>query len=154
MLHYNFRYTLHHIWWACRITSDNRIALATGDVYYANKDKLHDPSLQNDAYRALEIALEAFFPGLGLEVGVKWEGVIAVTLSDFPCIGTLDSKHPNVYHALAYCGHGVPASNFSGVIIRDLFMKNQASKYLSSDFHFIRQGQRPFPWVPRGKIRM
>jgi glycine/D-amino acid oxidase-like deaminating enzyme len=147
------RYTLHHILWACRLTADNRIAIATGDVYYVNKDRLHDTSNRDSSYGKLENALRTFFPGITLEVDARWEGVIAVTLSDLPCIGTLDSKHPNVFHALAYCGHGVPASNYSGIVIKDLFLKNQASKYLSSDFRFIGHGQRPFPPVPKGVAR-
>lgn len=140
------RYTLHHILWAGRITPDNRIALATGDVYYVPKDKLHAGD-NVEPYAALESALASFYPGLNLEIDARWEGVIAVTLSDFPCLGTLDSKHPNVFHALAYCGHGVPLSNYSGMVIRDLFMKNQTSKLLTSDFHFIGYNQRPFPPV-------
>jgi len=144
-------YSLHHILWACRLTPDNRIAIATGDVYYFSGDKLH---MSDDRYYGkLTRALKVFFPKLDLKVADRWEGVIAITLSDFPCVGMLNEKLTNVFFSLAYCGHGVSISNYSGVIIADLYLKQRASKYLTSDYYFIGVKYRPFPRVPKGILR-
>jgi len=120
-------YTLHHLLYAARVTPDGRLVCATGAgvAYYAN-NRLH-VGQHDAAYAQLEAALEWFYPFLKGRVSadVRWEGVIAATLNDFPCVG-VHPKHRNVLYSLGYCGHGVSISNYSGRLLLDLLGKSTA----------------------------
>lgn len=130
-------YTLHELLLAIRLTIDNRLLLATGDISYFANDVLHRPSPTIALY--LEKVISVYYPQLKhlhLKADYIWEGVIAVNLNDVPCIGQLQ-KYPGIYHSLIYNGHGVALANFSGRIISDLFVKtnNKISRMLTGGMH-------------------
>jgi glycine/D-amino acid oxidase-like deaminating enzyme len=140
-------YTLHHILYALRLTSDNRLLIATGNVRYFGGDRLHVAD-RPEEYRKLEAAIRWLYPSLaGVKTAFRWEGVIAVTLSDFPALGR-GGPHDNVFHSLAYCGHGVSLASYAGSIVRDLFLERPGPH---GDLPFV--GRPPFPPVPRGPLR-
>lgn len=137
-------YTLHHILYAFRLTADNRLFVATGDVQYFWGNKLHVD--HPPTYRKLERAIGWFYPTLrDIRIANRWEGVVAVTLNDLPSIAS-DKKLPNVMHGLGYCGHGVALANYAGVLIRDNILRGQPS-----ELPFV--GTLPFPPVPGEPIR-
>eukprot|EP01116_Phalansterium_solitarium_P004490 TRINITY_DN15508_c0_g1_i1.p2 TRINITY_DN15508_c0_g1~~TRINITY_DN15508_c0_g1_i1.p2 ORF type:complete len:163 (+),score=36.06 TRINITY_DN15508_c0_g1_i1:3-491(+) len=90
----------------------------------------------------LEQAIRWFYPSLaGVPIEARWEGVIAINFDDRPSVGRCD----NLYHALAYCGHGVVLSNHVGVIIRDLFL-GRDSRY--TRLSFVNTAVLPIPGEP------
>lgn len=140
-------YTLHHILYALRLTPDNRLVAATGNVRYFWNNRLHVGD-RPEEYRKLEAAIHWFYPALrDLKVEHGWEGVIAVTLNDFPLLGRT-GRYGNVFYALAYCGHGVALANYAGTVIRDLFLERPGSH---QDLPFV--GKAPFPRVPGEPLR-
>ena len=87
-------YTLHHILDALRLTSDNRLVVATCDIAYHAGDELHVPS--DSHYAALEDKLFDFYcPGLdrdAVPVTHRWEGVIAVNFEDRTLAGCFAAR--------------------------------------------------------------
>ena len=137
-------YTLHNVLWAVRATSDRRLLVSTGHVQYIKEDGLHIANqFTQNAYEHVTEALNTFFPQFkgNLFVDKKWEGVIYVSANSLPSMGSL-TKHPNVYYSMAYCGHGVSLSNYSGVIMNKYFITSRLDPALS---------QRLL--VPRGSFR-
>jgi glycine/D-amino acid oxidase-like deaminating enzyme len=140
-------YTLHHILYALRLTADNRLVAATGNVLYFWNNRLHVAD-RPEEYRRLEEAIAWFYPALrGLRIEFRWEGVIGVTLSDFPALGR-SGRFGNVFHSLAYCGHGVALANYSGSVIRDLFLERPG---VHQELPFV--GRPPFPPTPGEPLR-
>jgi len=112
-------YTLHHILYALRLTHDNRLVAATGNVRYFWNNQRHIAAQPAD-YARLERAITWCWPQLtGVRTAFRWEGVLAVTLSDLPYLGR-HNQHHNVLHGIAYCGHGVSLANHSGKALADL----------------------------------
>ena len=139
-------YTLHHILYALRPTADGRLLAATGNVRFYWGDRLH--VAESPDYAMLERAIAWLWPALaGIEVEARWEGVIGVTLSDLPSMGR-HPRHPNVVHALAYCGHGVALATYAGTVVRDLLLGRPGAH---EDLPFV--GRAPFPPVPGEPLR-
>ncbi len=139
-------YTLHHILYALRPTADGRILAATGNVRYFWNDRLH--VAESPDYGMLEGAIGWLWPALrGIRIESRWEGVIGVTLSDFPSLGR-HPRHANVVHAIAYCGHGVALANYAGTVVRDLVLGRPGAH---EGLPFV--GKAPFPPVPGEPLR-
>lgn len=140
-------YTLHHILYAMRLTADDRILAATGDVHYFAGDRLHVADRPAD-YAMLQRAIGWMWPALAdLEIEHRWEGVIGVTLSDLPSVGR-HRRFPNLVHSIAYCGHGVALANHAGVFCRDLLLGRASA---IDALPFVRP--RPSPPVPPEPLR-
>lgn len=139
-------YTLHHILWALRWTADNRLLIATGDVKYHSRDRLHVPS--ESVYARLRRGLRWFHPALADHpISHRWEGVIGVTLDDLPLLGPLEGDG-SVLHAIAYCGHGVAMASWAGTVMRDLVLGRENP---AAALPFV--GGNRFPPVPGEPIR-
>jgi glycine/D-amino acid oxidase-like deaminating enzyme len=140
-------YTLHHILYALRLTADDRILAATGDVRYFAGDRLHVGDRPRD-YALLKNAIAWMWPALAdLEIEHRWEGVVGVTLSDLPSVGR-HRRHANVVHALGYCGHGVALANHAGGLVRDLLLRRPG---IHEELPFVRAS--PIPPVPPEPLR-
>ncbi|MCB9568976.1 MAG: FAD-dependent oxidoreductase [Myxococcales bacterium] len=140
-------YTLHHILYAMRLTADNRILAATGEVRYFSGDRLHVAERPAD-YAMLQRSIAWMWPALAdLEIEHRWEGVIGMTLSDLPSVGR-HRRYPNLVHSLAYCGHGVALANHAGGMVRDLLLGRPSVADL---LPFVRH--RPLPPVPLEPLR-
>jgi glycine/D-amino acid oxidase-like deaminating enzyme len=119
-------YTLHHLLYALRLTRDNRLLVATGNVRYFARGRLHVAD-QPGEYRRLKRAITWFHPTLaGLRVAARWEGVVGVTLHDLPWVGR-HPRHANVLHSLAYNGHGVGFANLAGSLLCDLVLRGTSA---------------------------
>jgi glycine/D-amino acid oxidase-like deaminating enzyme len=139
-------YTLHHILWALRWTADDRLLIATGDVKYHPRDRLHVPS--EAAYAKLRRGLRWFHPALAdLDVTHRWEGVVGVTLDDLPVIGPTPGA-TKLWNAVAYCGHGVALACWAGTLMRDLVLGREND---AATLPFV--GGARFPPVPGEPIR-
>jgi len=136
-------YTLHNILYALRLTKDNRVLCATGNVRYYYGSKLHVSAPEE--YESLHKAITWLYPSLRhVKIATHWEGVIAVNLADRPAIG----RSGNVFYSLAYCGHGVALANHCGMIIRDLYLNKDSP---CTRLPFVNTA--PFPPIPGEPIR-
>jgi len=85
-------------------------------------------------YRGLEKKLVETFPELaGFPIQHRWSGKVAVTLDDFPHIGTLGE---HAFFALGYGGRGVVLSHLLGSALADCVLGRQPSLGPISDNAF------------------
>mmetsp|Transcript_32734 Transcript_32734/g.91677 ORF Transcript_32734/g.91677 Transcript_32734/m.91677 type:complete len:490 (+) Transcript_32734:257-1726(+) len=114
-------YTLHDILYAFRLTKDNRLVYATGDATY-HGNRMHVP--ESHIYERLEKAMHAVHDGrlpVDLKIASRWEGVIGLNFDDIPIMGSLLPRDRSLYHAYAYCGHGVCLSQACGRLVATQF---------------------------------
>ena len=98
-----------------RLTADNRILFGGEDaqLYYGDVYRDQDPRIIRD----LKDRFREYFPSLAnVRFTHEWGGVLGVCLDMFPTFG-VGGEHGTIFHAGAYCGHGVSLSNYAGAIL-------------------------------------
>jgi glycine/D-amino acid oxidase-like deaminating enzyme len=110
-------YTAHEALESYRLTADGRIV---GGARYAragfgrrSASEIHPPT-----FRALERRFRERFPGLDVPIERFWSGPIAFTLDFLPLVGR-GGRHGNVWHAVAYAGHGLALASYAGPMLAD-----------------------------------
>lgn len=134
-----------------RLTADNRILFGGEDaqLYWGGKYRDQNPRF----FARLESRLRQYFPTLSdVKITHRWGGVLGVTLDMFPSFGR-GGRHGNVFHATAYCGHGVALSNYAGYLlaphILNRFGKVSPTGAPETPFFFERQPT----WLPPDPLR-
>jgi glycine/D-amino acid oxidase-like deaminating enzyme len=93
--------------WYRLLPNDQLIFGGRGDI----TGRRDDPS----TYRGLERQLAQTFPQIaGIEITERWSGMVAVTLDDFPHIGSHDE---GIFYAMGYGGRGVALSSLMGRLL-------------------------------------
>jgi glycine/D-amino acid oxidase-like deaminating enzyme len=110
-------YTAHEALESYRLTADGRIV---GGARYARAalGARRAPEVHPPTFRALERRFRERFPGLDVAVESFWSGPIAFTLDFLPLVGR-GGRHGNVWHAVAYAGHGLALASYAGRMLAD-----------------------------------
>ena len=95
----------------CILRSDGRLCIGGARALEDNAlGSTDDSSLSHVCSSALKSFLREAFPALGFRddlVESEWTGVLALSKDGCPLCGPLP-KHPNVYVAAGFSGHGMP----------------------------------------------
>jgi len=88
------------------------------------------------SFRGLEELLAATFPHLEGRVAIahRWSGKVAVTLDDFPHIGSIK---PGLHFALGYGGRGVALAQLLGKMLADVACGRRPNAGPMSDSAFV-----------------
>jgi gamma-glutamylputrescine oxidase len=102
------------------LTADRRIHIGGGPPRYFFNNAATDAGLAHIHWSQLQQELARVFPKLaGIELEVKWDGVIDWSLDASPSVGYA-GRHNNIFYGLGYSGHGVNLTSIFGRIIADL----------------------------------
>lgn len=86
--------------------------LPNGQLIFGGRGDITGRRSDPAVYNFLERQLAQTFPQIaGIEIAERWFGMVAVTLDDFPHIGTLGN---GIYYALGYGGRGVALTSLMG----------------------------------------
>lgn len=132
-----------------RLTADNRIAFGGNDatVYWSCRFEDRDEKI----FAGLEKAFRSFFPGLAdVSITHRWGGPIGITLDMFPSFGEVP-RYKGLFHAGAYCGHGVSLANYAGRIMAPAILESLGLDNTPTSAP-VRFGRAPF-YVGHGPIR-
>ena len=134
-----------------RLTADNRILFGGEDAQLYRHEACHDAD--RSIFARLEARFRQYFPSLDrVAISHRWGGVLGVTLDMFPTFGC-GGQHGNVFHATAYCGHGVALSNYAGRLLAPHVLRQlgRADEAGSNDLPFFYDRQPP--WLPPDPLR-
>jgi glycine/D-amino acid oxidase-like deaminating enzyme len=105
-----------NMYWARRITADNRVNFAKCDAFYfynIDKDYSHNVKEFQNQYNLMVKK----FPFLkGIRMTHAWGGLIGITLDFLPFVGCA-GKHRNIYYSLGYNGCGLAPAQLAGKMI-------------------------------------
>ena len=86
--------------------------LPNGQLIFGGRGDITGRRSDPAVFNTLQQQLAQTFPQIaGIEVAERWFGMVAVTLDDFPHIGTLGN---GIYYAMGYGGRGVALSSLMG----------------------------------------
>lgn len=88
-----------------------------------HRKELPIPAEKN--YRALVSYLTELLPGVKYTLIRKWRGEIIETIDGLPYIGSYSQANPNKLITTGFSGNGMTYSAISGVILRDIILKNE-----------------------------
>jgi glycine/D-amino acid oxidase-like deaminating enzyme len=92
-----------------RLSSDRRL-LFGGACHYSGRDP-------RDISAYMRPKMLEVFPQLsGIRIDYQWGGMIGIGANRLPQIGRL-KRHPNVFYAQAYSGHGLNATHLAGRLL-------------------------------------
>jgi glycine/D-amino acid oxidase-like deaminating enzyme len=92
-----------------RLSADRRL-LFGGACHYSGRDP-------QDIGAYMQPKMLNVFPQLrGVKIDFQWGGMIGIGANRLPQIGRLQ-KHPNVFYAQAYSGHGLNATHLAGRLL-------------------------------------
>ncbi len=126
-------------------TTDGRIAIGAGGAdYFFNSSLIYKRDLKKVEQFLLN-ELKRIFPALGnIGFDYLWTGVLCFSLDFTQSVG-VGGKFKNIYHGVAYCGHGVNCAVLFGRIIADLYA-GDLDKW--KDMPFINNKLLPVPPEP------
>lgn len=104
-----------------RLSADRRL-LFGGACHYSGRD----PS---DIAAYMRPKMHRVFPQLAnARIDFQWGGMIGIGANRLPQIGRSE-KHPNVFHAQAYSGHGVNATHLAGKLLAEAICGQQGGGF-------------------------
>ncbi|MFA5120299.1 NAD(P)/FAD-dependent oxidoreductase [Zavarzinia sp.] len=116
-------YTAHESMESYRLTAQGTIIGGSKDVQYFYDCAPHNHGGPEDARPASVIAaFRARFPELrDLPIAHCWAGWCGFTLNFLPLVGR-HPAHDNLFHAIAYNGHGIAQATAMGPLLTDLIL--------------------------------
>lgn len=116
-----------------RLSADRRL-LFGGACHYSGRDP-------RDIAGYMRPKMLKVFPQLaGARIDYQWGGMIGIGANRLPQIGRL-AKHPNVYYAQAYAGHGLNATHLAARLLAEAI----AGRHSRGFDLFARVPHRTFP---------
>ncbi len=112
-------YTAHEALESYRLTADNRILGGAKWVRYGfNNRALAD--VNGRVAEGLERVFRERFPELDdVDVERHWGGPIFLAMDFLPRVGS-GGRHGNIFHSLAYAGHGLAHASYAGKVLADM----------------------------------
>lgn len=102
-----------------RLTADNRL-LFGGACHYTGRDP-------KDIKSYMRPKMLKVFPQLErVRLDYDWGGMIGITSNRFPQVGSL-KKHPNVFYAQGYSGHGLNVTHWTAKLLAEV-ISNDTTK--------------------------
>ncbi len=134
-----------NLYWARRITADNRVNFAECDALYFydnDTDYSHNPAM---FLRQYELMVRKFPFLKGIKMTHAWGGIIGITLDFLPFIGRT-GMHGNIYYSVGYNGCGLAPGQLAGEILAAM-MAGEKSELTEN----VLIGRRPV-YVPSAAL--
>ncbi|MES3708662.1 FAD-binding oxidoreductase [Pseudomonas putida] len=98
-----------------RLTADRRL-LFGGACHYSGRDP-------KDIGAYMRPKMLKVFPELArFSIDYEWGGTIGITANRFPQVGLLE-KHPNVFYAQGYSGHGLNVTHWTAKLLAEVISR-------------------------------